>query len=244
MKKNAMLKIAAILMVAVLLTTCAISSTFAKYVSTDKDSDSARVAKWGIVVDVEAAGAFAGSYGDKVQVGATDVKDLVAPGTKNDNAVSVTISSDMVEVDAAVVVTPGEDEDGNELSFVDLEGWTIGTGNTFYCPLVIKVDITGKETATFQQTESLNSAAALEGAINTYSAENFGADDFDIQAGAAFSKTLTIGWSWAYGEVTTEADGYVNGNDVNDTLLGNSAVDHTIAFNVDVVVYQTGPAVQ
>lgn len=243
MKKNAMLKIAAILMVAVLLTTCAISSTFAKYVTTGEGSDSARVAKWGITVDVEAEGAFADAYGDKVQAGVAD-QDLVAPGTKNDNAVSVTISSDMVEVDAAVVVTPGVDEDGDELSFVDLEGWTIGTGNTFYCPLVIKVDITGKETATFQQTEALNSAALLEGAINDYIAENFGADDFDIQAGAAFSKTLTIGWSWAYGDVTTEADGYVNGNDVNDTLLGNSAENHTIAFNVDVVVYQTGPAVQ
>ena len=242
MKKNAMLKIAAILMVAVLLTTCAISSTFAKYVETGKGSDSARVAKWGITVDVEAEDAFADAYGDKVQAGVSG-QDLVAPGTKNDNAVSVTISSDMVEVDAAVVVTPGEDEDGNALSFVDLDGWTIGTGNTFYCPLVIEVDITGKETATFQQTESLNSAALLEGAINDYIAENFGADDFNIQAGAAFSKTLTIGWSWAYGEVTTDADGYVNGNDVNDTLLGNSAEDHTIAFNVDVVVYQTGPAV-
>ena len=50
MKKNAMLKIAAILLVAVLLTTCAISTTFAKYVTNTADyaPSEARVAKWGL----------------------------------------------------------------------------------------------------------------------------------------------------------------------------------------------------
>ena len=62
MKKNAMLKIAAILMVAVLLTTCAISSTFAKYVTSDSYSDTARVAKWGITLTVSQDKMFADNY--------------------------------------------------------------------------------------------------------------------------------------------------------------------------------------
>ena len=50
MKKNTMMRIASVLMVAVLLSTCAISSTFAKYVSSDSATDTARIAKWGVEV--------------------------------------------------------------------------------------------------------------------------------------------------------------------------------------------------
>ena len=50
MKKNKMMRIASVLLVAVLLSTCAISGTFAKYVTTDSGSDSARVAKFAFTV--------------------------------------------------------------------------------------------------------------------------------------------------------------------------------------------------
>ena len=47
MKKNTMMRIASVLLVAVLLSTCVISGTYAKYTSTVTTSDSARVAYWG-----------------------------------------------------------------------------------------------------------------------------------------------------------------------------------------------------
>ena len=50
MKKNKMMRIASILMVAVLVSTCAVSGTFAKYVTSDSGKDTARVAKWGISI--------------------------------------------------------------------------------------------------------------------------------------------------------------------------------------------------
>ena len=62
MKKNKMMRIASILMVATLITTCAISGTFAKYVTKASGEDKARVAKWGIVLDVQATGAFDDRY--------------------------------------------------------------------------------------------------------------------------------------------------------------------------------------
>ena len=46
MKKNKMMRIASVLLVAVLLSTCAISGTFAKYTSTASGSATATVAKW------------------------------------------------------------------------------------------------------------------------------------------------------------------------------------------------------
>ena len=50
MRKNKMMRLASSLLVAVLITTSAISGTFAKYTTQDSASDSARVAKWGVTV--------------------------------------------------------------------------------------------------------------------------------------------------------------------------------------------------
>lgn len=53
MKKNKMMRIASVLLVAVLLSTSVISGTFAKYTSTSEGSDTARVAKWSFNVGEE-----------------------------------------------------------------------------------------------------------------------------------------------------------------------------------------------
>ena len=53
MKKNTMMRVASALLVAVLMTTCAISGTFAKYISTGTGYDTARVAKWDIKLEGE-----------------------------------------------------------------------------------------------------------------------------------------------------------------------------------------------
>lgn len=46
MKKNVMMRLASVLLVAILLSTCALSATFAKYTSTGTGSATATVAKW------------------------------------------------------------------------------------------------------------------------------------------------------------------------------------------------------
>jgi len=50
MKKNKMMRVASGLMVAVLMTTSAISGTFAKYVTETSKTESARVAKFGVIL--------------------------------------------------------------------------------------------------------------------------------------------------------------------------------------------------
>ncbi len=89
--KNKMMRIASILMVAVLLTVCAVSSTFAKYVTTANASDTARVAKWGIIITQEGDGLFATQYaadddtynkGEYTVISSNEDK-VVAPGTTN-----------------------------------------------------------------------------------------------------------------------------------------------------------------
>lgn len=87
MKKNTMMRVASALLVAVLLTTCAISGTFAKYVTSATSEDQARVAYWGFQSTnaIDITGLFANSYssanGETVK--SEDGKDVIAPGTTN-----------------------------------------------------------------------------------------------------------------------------------------------------------------
>ena len=91
MKKNKMMRIASVLLVMTLISTCAISGTFAKYVKKVRGEDSARVAKWGVVLTVSAGEAFAtqyethdDTYEGEYSVIAFNAEDkLVAPGTSS-----------------------------------------------------------------------------------------------------------------------------------------------------------------
>lgn len=51
MRKNRMMRLASALLILTMVTTCAISGTFAKYTSEKTASDSARVAKWSFTVN-------------------------------------------------------------------------------------------------------------------------------------------------------------------------------------------------
>ena len=83
MKKNRAMRLAALLLVAVLMSTCGISGTFAKYVTSVESEDSARVAKWGFerTNSMDIADLFKNIY-DAGQVKSNvDAEDVIAPGT-------------------------------------------------------------------------------------------------------------------------------------------------------------------
>lgn len=62
MKGSKQPKLAALLLVLTLVTTCFVSGTFAKYVSEGEGKDAARVAKWGVKVEITGDG-FKTTYG-------------------------------------------------------------------------------------------------------------------------------------------------------------------------------------
>ena len=126
MKKNRMMRAASALLVAVLMTTCTISGTFAKYTSSETATSTARVAKWGVTITGSGDTAFQKQYknGDlEVIVDSSTEDKVVAPGTSGTFA-NATISG-TAEV-ALKVETSGT---------LTLEGWTVG--GKFYCPLII-----------------------------------------------------------------------------------------------------------
>ena len=100
MKKNKWMRLAALMLVLCLITTCTVSGTYAKYTTQDKVEDSARVAKWG--VELQVAGLLYGPHYDSTnlplahagndaatvsayQATGGKADDVVAPGTLGDN---------------------------------------------------------------------------------------------------------------------------------------------------------------
>ena len=207
MKKNVMMRLASFLLVAVLISTSAISGTYAKYVTEGTGTDSARVAKWG--VDIEVAGTmFAETYesGNETVVSAgavNEVSKLVAPGTKGDMT-NITITG-TPEVDVIV---------NYEATKVDLNGWADKDG--YYCPLVITINGTDKYYLD-SYTSELEAENVIKEAIKNYS-KTYEANQ-DLSAVAA--DNLDISWEWPF---------YVDeAGDISDTYLGDKAAEGTPA---------------
>ena len=216
MKKNVMMRVASALLVAVLMTTCAISGTFAKYTTSGTAEDSARVAKWGVTVTASGEEVFTEKYADVAGDDGTKVVstvDVVAPGTKGSLA-SIAISG---TPEVAVKVTYDAE--------LTLAGWTTD-GADVYCPIVFTVNGTD-----YQITVGIVDTAALEEAvekaIEDYSKEYAANTDLSTVAG----DTLTVSWRWDY----------TGNDDAKDTILGDRAADDnaaTIELTVKTIVTQ------
>ena len=143
MKKNRMMRLASILLVCVLLTTSVISGTFAKYVTTDAQQDSARVAKWGVVASIDGnmfGATYAKATGNSVvsyskngtpngdTVSSVDNALVVAPGTQNIKALKLSTVG-TPEVSTKVTFDAAEDTNGKDYANSEIylaKGYTYG----------------------------------------------------------------------------------------------------------------------
>lgn len=225
MKKNKIMRIAAGLLVAVILTTCAISGTFAKYVKSGSGSDTARVAKFGVTVTGN-ADTFKETYA-KDNMGFTldantvvSTEDVVAPGTGGSMA-AFTLSG-TPEVAVNVAFTGALDIDAN---------WK-DSNDDYYCPIEITVgDTGGTSSITFKGTD-YTSAADFENAVNAEIAnysKNYAANTNLSTIGA---DAPAISWAWDFD------DSGLGTNDSKDTDLGNAAVPAEISLSVTATVKQ------
>ena len=219
MKKNKMLRIASVMLVLALITTCVISGTFAKYVTSKTGgSDSARVAKWGIGITIDGGSVFENSYNEGLVVG-TDSALVVAPDTENEVANVVTITG-----------TP-------EVAYTLKFEFTGITDIKVAKDLVMDPDPTG-ESDTYTVPEDYYPVTfTLSGKIGGVEISKSGPiSDFataysvDIPANADRSgdTDITLTWSWS-GET---------GHDAEDTYLGNNGERNTIAYTLKVTATQ------
>lgn len=257
MKKNKMMRIASGLLVLNLMSTCAISGTFAKYVTSASVGDSARVAKWGVGVTARGR-LFDTSYNNTAPVeedstgaltysvisSTTDA--LVAPGTNNteqktndpkDMTIEVTGTPEVaVRVDITVHGSEGASAAVKDVvipagtGYPDYTNGNDPTATPFSLSddyHPVKFTLTRNGTAVVTDGTLAAVETALEGLTGNYAANT----DLATQIG-----TLVLTWKWDYA-----------GNDKADTYLGNAAagtftpatgVNTTIDFAVDVAVTQ------
>ena len=222
MKKNMFMRLAMALVLLVLVTTSAVGGTYAKYTTAADDNDTARVAKFGVVVDIKIAGAFLNQYeldgtytdanGDEITRAAVSAttENILAPGTEGILLDHATITG---EPEVAVKVTKVAD--------LALVGWEVD--GSYYCPLKITI-----------------------GSDTLYGLDYASAADYEAAVEAKLNKTLyyqpntdlafatNASWEWDFVSVNGSE---VEASDVKDTKLGDAGAA-TIEFSYSITVEQ------
>jgi len=239
MKKNKMMRLASAMMVLTLMSTSVISGTFAKYVTSDFASDTARVAKFGVVVTADGF-LFAETYKKTTNTpGETtddvaalsvetsgevnNVSKLVAPGTKNDTGMTFAITG-TPEVDVQVTVTVENNEEDIFLGVKDgLPDMTTGKNDdtfnvtTKYEP--VKYTLKQTKNGSTDTLVSAGNITAITTALTNLTKEYSANTDLSKEVG-----TLTLTWEWAF-----------EGNDKEDTLLGDLAAGTALTPSITLV---------
>lgn len=246
-KSNKLMRASGVLLVLTLITSCFVGGTFSKYVSEGTGEDSARVAKWGVVV-TGAGNAFSKEYEtddesvkDSIGVSVQSDVAVIAPGTRGQfKGISLTGTPE-VAVNIATTAT------------IDLTGdWMVQTNTTekFYCPILFNIN--GVKVCGLQY----NSAEAFEEALKT---KIEAASNGNVAAGVnlanpestdnvpqLFQKysdgTSKIKWEWAFenGDENVSST-VINQEDAYDTELGNNATTEnapTISVKLETTVTQ------
>ena len=170
MKKNNVMRIASALLVAVLLTTCAISGTFAKYTTNFSGNSAARVAKWGFDDPSEVTfDLFADTYNNGAIASQGD-DNVIAPGASGSFSITLVEAEEVRATEVAyrfnVDITKSNETNDVLLAKLvwKLDGQKVGTNGTF---------------------------EELQAAINALDGEY-------LPGTAPSATTLNISWEWVF----------------------------------------------
>ncbi len=209
MKKNKFLRIASAMLVCALISVCAVSNTFAKYVTKTEGTDTARVAKWGFKEGtVTLDELFKTAYDANVN-GAADV---IAPGTTNNATFGFTFDNaggiDAPEVAYDFTVdTTGSDCAADIKNNVNIQ-WQLNGG------------------AWGTWDDLLANIKKLSGDDSGTKRYNAG----ELPAGFGTGVTNTVAWKWEF--YTADAA------DTTDTAMGNKAALDTVTVKITVSATQ------
>jgi hypothetical protein len=233
MKKNKMMRIASVLLVAVLLSTCAISGTFAKYITEVSSSDYARVAKWGFdTASISIADLFKESYTNVAT--ATDNYTIIAPGTSGFTTFKFEAEGEPeVDYTFSVVAT----EECSDLIKKSNIKWALVTGT----------QAPAADSGEWGTWDAMIAEINALSGTGSYTAGNLP----DM-----VNKDYAICWMWAFtssndgknagAETTVDNEGETTIVSVNDTYLGNAAVseDLKVELTITITAEQTQPVNQ
>lgn len=244
MRKNRFLTIAGCLMVLCLLTTCVIGTTFAKYVTGGDTNDQARVARWG--VELELAGnnelfdnEYTGTDG-KVTVRAASDR-LVAPGTQQNTAARFHIAG---TPEVAVRITINLDvyhqvwlKGGVGVEYDDYT--TAVAGDKFeltsdYYPVVFTLRQTTAAGAAIPTDDQVLITGRLDEIEDFLDAFNADENRSYCPPNTNLEATFELTWAWAF-NVNDQADTYLA-----NQAAGSSGADYNtqVAFGLTIRVEQ------
>jgi len=235
MKKNTMMRLASALLVLVLLTTCAISGTFAKYVTTAGSEDAARVAYWGFQTtnSMDLTDLFVDTYDDDDDgsVNAQNDKDVIAPGTTRSTTFAFAFDETASANGAPVTFT------GPEVAYE----FKVEVDATIDDRLVANTNIQWK-----LDDNAWGTFADMVADIKALSGEEDGTAIYapnTLPAAFAATDTVhTIAWQWIFEGPDTDTDGNgITDQDQKDTDLGNALADDTLAevsIRIDITATQ------
>ena len=220
MKNNKIMRCASALLAVALLSTCAISGTFAKYVTSTTGGDNARVAYWGFdqaattTIDL-----FDDSYSSTVKSsGEVDgFKNVIAPGTQKTATFAfgyANYKTDKItapEVAYKFTVKPEITGSYNELDENESFKWTLKKGSG--------------------EVVKYKTVAELLAAIKKLSGDDSGTKEYKCgelpESFTSADEVYTIGWEWTFGS-----------NDEADTALGNANDLANLTFKITITAEQ------
>lgn len=227
MRKNKMMRAASGLLVATLLTTSAISGTFAKYTTSSIGTDSARVAKWGFndTTSITLKDLFKNVYTNNTNVETVksnnEAEDVIAPGTAGSATFNFTYSEPTAKPEVAYTFkvstadsSCADDIKNNENIQWNLDGGAWGTWD-----------------------DLLDAIQKLDGTEGT--------EGKDYEAGKLPSEfdgtaTHTVGWQWIFddnGVPGTNAEA-VKAQDAKDTAMGNKEPLDNVTLKITITATQ------
>ena len=233
MAKNKFFKLASVLVMLCLITTCAISTTFAKYATADSASDTARVAKWGVRLSISGDDMLNNSYTNSdsavTVLSSSTSQNVVAPGTSGSTVFSI-VGTPEVTTRINIDFTVTEDIYLKAGTYRDdTTGDNACTISSDYYPVVFTLKQTHNRNGEMTTPVTLASGnlAAIRSFLETYNATAVYDPNTNLAA------TFELSWVWAFSSTG-------NANDAADTTLGNLIVDRANSTSIVQKVTASG----
>lgn len=255
MEKNKMMRTAAGLLVVTVATSGVLFGTFAKYITTNSGSDSARVAKFGVTIQVnDDMGLFKTSYdtgsddtsANTVVSANTDRK--IAPGTKGSMSFSITGKPEVATKLEAVVSNEKavklEAKSGEQYKQYKLDAGKFAEKE---CTVTMQKDYEPIKWYFGEQaiTDNTQYNMTLDDLKTTLEKLTTVRNDPNVE----LNKTYHIGWKWDFESTSTggtwsydhASDAPYSGaaiSDFLDTYLGDEETPQTESFDLKLTITQ------
>lgn len=247
MRKNRMMRLASALLILTMVTTCAISGTFAKYTTSATATDKARVAYWGFQSSnsMDFTNLFSGTY---TNVKSQNGEDVIAPGTAGSVQFSFAYDESTKAYDADMTMSGPEVDYNFTVAVEEHCDALIEANKNIQWKLTKKVGAAAAtDVVTWGTWDDLITAIKGLSGDATDGAMEYKANTLP-SAFTAADEVYTIEWQWLFTSDTNKYDhdkdhGSVTAEisqDEYDTFMANAAAMDDCSITITITATQIG----